>query len=103
MSLGSLHWLRVLFFVVAAARQVTFWQRPVRVQVQVQVRERVLVLVRERVRARVQVRERVRVRARVQVRERVRARVQVPYDDVGGYSTYISHTNPQYMLVAIGW
>jgi len=26
-----------------------------------------------------------------------------PYDDVGGYSTYISHTNPQYMLVAIGW
>jgi Beta-1,3-glucanase len=26
-----------------------------------------------------------------------------PYDDVGGYSSYISHTNPQYMLVAIGW
>ena len=26
-----------------------------------------------------------------------------PYDDVGGYSTYISHANPQYMLVAIGW
>jgi len=26
-----------------------------------------------------------------------------PYDDVGGYSTYISHKNPQYMLVAIGW
>ena len=26
-----------------------------------------------------------------------------PYDDVGGYSTYVSHTNPQYMLVAIGW
>jgi hypothetical protein len=26
-----------------------------------------------------------------------------PYDDVGGYSTYISHSNPQYMLVAIGW
>jgi Beta-1,3-glucanase len=26
-----------------------------------------------------------------------------PYDDVGGYSTYISHNNPQYMLVAIGW
>jgi hypothetical protein len=26
-----------------------------------------------------------------------------PYDDVGGYSSYISHANPQYMLVAIGW
>jgi hypothetical protein len=26
-----------------------------------------------------------------------------PYDDVGGYSTYISHTDPQYLLVAIGW
>jgi Beta-1,3-glucanase len=26
-----------------------------------------------------------------------------PYDDVGGYSSYISRTNPQYMLVAIGW
>jgi hypothetical protein len=26
-----------------------------------------------------------------------------PYDDVGGYSSYISHTNPQYLLVAIGW
>ena len=26
-----------------------------------------------------------------------------PYDDVGGYSTYISHDHPQYMLVAIGW
>jgi hypothetical protein len=26
-----------------------------------------------------------------------------PYDDVGGYSTYVSHTNPQYLLVAIGW
>ena len=26
-----------------------------------------------------------------------------PYDDVGGYSTYISHTNPQYLLIAIGW
>jgi hypothetical protein len=26
-----------------------------------------------------------------------------PYDDVGGYSTYVSHSNPQYMLVAIGW
>ena len=26
-----------------------------------------------------------------------------PYDDVGSYSSYISHTDPQYMLVAIGW
>lgn len=26
-----------------------------------------------------------------------------PYDDVGGYSSYISHKNPQYMLVAVGW
>ena len=26
-----------------------------------------------------------------------------PYDDVGGYSSYISHSHPQYMLVAIGW
>ena len=26
-----------------------------------------------------------------------------PYDDVGGYSTFIAHDNPQYMLVAIGW
>jgi hypothetical protein len=26
-----------------------------------------------------------------------------PYDDVGGYSSYISHDNPQYLLVAIGW
>jgi hypothetical protein len=26
-----------------------------------------------------------------------------PYDDVGGYSSYISHKNPQYLLVAIGW
>jgi hypothetical protein len=26
-----------------------------------------------------------------------------PYDDVGGYSSYVSHANPQYMLVAIGW
>jgi hypothetical protein len=26
-----------------------------------------------------------------------------PYDDVGGYSSYISHANPQYMLVAVGW
>jgi len=26
-----------------------------------------------------------------------------PYDDVGGYSTFISHANPQYMLVAVGF
>lgn len=26
-----------------------------------------------------------------------------PYDDVGGYSTFIAHDNPQYALVAIGW
>ena len=26
-----------------------------------------------------------------------------PYDDVGGYSSYISHGNPQWMVVAIGW
>jgi glycosyl hydrolase family 64 (putative beta-1,3-glucanase) len=26
-----------------------------------------------------------------------------PYDDVGGYSSYISHQNPRYLLVAIGW
>ncbi len=26
-----------------------------------------------------------------------------PYDDVGGYSTFIAHNNPQYLLVAIGW
>ena len=26
-----------------------------------------------------------------------------PYDDVGSYSTYISHANPQYLLVAVGW
>lgn len=26
-----------------------------------------------------------------------------PYDDVGGYSSYVSHDNPQYLLVAIGW
>jgi hypothetical protein len=26
-----------------------------------------------------------------------------PYDDVGGYSSYVSHNNPQYMLVAVGW
>jgi glycosyl hydrolase family 64 (putative beta-1,3-glucanase) len=26
-----------------------------------------------------------------------------PYDDVGGYSSYLSHASPQYMLVAVGW
>ncbi len=26
-----------------------------------------------------------------------------PYDDVGGYSSYISHASPQYLLVALGW
>jgi len=26
-----------------------------------------------------------------------------PYDDVGSYSSYMSHSNPQTMLVAIGW
>jgi hypothetical protein len=26
-----------------------------------------------------------------------------PYDDVGGYSSFISHGNPQYLLIAIGW
>jgi hypothetical protein len=26
-----------------------------------------------------------------------------PYDDVGGYSSYITCQNPRYMLVAIGW
>jgi hypothetical protein len=26
-----------------------------------------------------------------------------PYDDSGGWSSYISHQNPQYMLIAIGW
>jgi hypothetical protein len=26
-----------------------------------------------------------------------------PYDDVGGYSSYISHANPQYLIIAIGW
>ena len=26
-----------------------------------------------------------------------------PYDDVGSYSSYVSHSNPQYMMVAIGW
>ncbi len=26
-----------------------------------------------------------------------------PYDDVGGYSSYISRANPKYLLIAIGW
>jgi hypothetical protein len=26
-----------------------------------------------------------------------------PYDDVGGYSTFIAHDDPEYVLVAIGW
>jgi hypothetical protein len=26
-----------------------------------------------------------------------------PYDDVGGWSSYVSHKNPQWMIVAIGW
>jgi chitodextrinase len=26
-----------------------------------------------------------------------------PYDDVGGYSSYVSRPNPQYMLIAVGW
>ncbi len=26
-----------------------------------------------------------------------------PYDDVGGYSSYVSHANPEYLLVAVGW
>jgi hypothetical protein len=26
-----------------------------------------------------------------------------PYDDVGGYSSYVSHKNPQYLVVAIGF
>lgn len=26
-----------------------------------------------------------------------------PYDDVGGYSTFIAHDNPDYLLIAIGW
>jgi len=26
-----------------------------------------------------------------------------PYDDVGGYSSYISHAKPQSMMVAVGW
>jgi hypothetical protein len=26
-----------------------------------------------------------------------------PYDDVGGHSTYVSHADPQYLLLAVGW
>ncbi len=26
-----------------------------------------------------------------------------PYDDVGSYSSYISHKDPQYLVIAIGW
>ncbi len=26
-----------------------------------------------------------------------------PYDDVGGYSSYVSHKDPQYLVIAIGW
>ncbi|GIM96200.1 hypothetical protein Ato02nite_079930 [Paractinoplanes toevensis] len=26
-----------------------------------------------------------------------------PYDDVAGQSTFISHSDPQYLLVAVGW
>jgi F5/8 type C domain-containing protein/glycosyl hydrolase family 64 (putative beta-1,3-glucanase) len=26
-----------------------------------------------------------------------------PYDDVGGYSSFVSHGNPQYLIVAVGW
>ncbi len=26
-----------------------------------------------------------------------------PYDDVGGYSTYLSCARPAYLLVAVGW
>ncbi len=35
-----------------------------------------------------------------------RARRQIhgfPYDDVGAYSSYVSHSGLQYMLVATGW
>jgi maltose-binding protein MalE len=27
----------------------------------------------------------------------------LPYDDVGGYSSYISQDAPQYLEVAVGW
>ena len=26
-----------------------------------------------------------------------------PYDDVGGYSSYISHADPEYLIVAVGF
>jgi hypothetical protein len=26
-----------------------------------------------------------------------------PYDDVGGYSSFIAHANPQWLIVAVGW
>lgn len=26
-----------------------------------------------------------------------------PYDDVGGYSSYVSHKDPEYLVIAIGW
>lgn len=26
-----------------------------------------------------------------------------PYDDVGSYSSYVSHQDPQYLVIAIGW
>jgi hypothetical protein len=26
-----------------------------------------------------------------------------PYDDVGGYSSFVSHENPEYLLIAVGW
>lgn len=26
-----------------------------------------------------------------------------PYDDVGGYSSFIAHDDPEYLLVAVGW
>ncbi|MBN1410364.1 MAG: discoidin domain-containing protein [Spirochaetales bacterium] len=26
-----------------------------------------------------------------------------PYDDVGGYSSFISHNDPKYLIIAIGW
>ena len=26
-----------------------------------------------------------------------------PYDDVGSYSSYVSHKDPQYLVIAIGW
>jgi hypothetical protein len=26
-----------------------------------------------------------------------------PYDDVGSYSSYVSHHDPTYLLIAVGW